>query len=776
VVGGPFSGGSLTVDGPEDTGDLVAGIAPIWEYTGAHAPVAVSAGECYWIEITNAAAGGASWFWEVALTGNGRCVQSGAPVVGVDLAFCLNMALGNPGDCLPPPPPGDLCEDAIGPLAVPSVTPGSTAGSTTDIGFPSPCGGGSITSPGVWYTVFGTGNTMTASTCNGNTPFDDKINVYCNVDCDNPAEATCITGIDDFCGLQAEVSWCSQAGALYYILVHGFGGATGPFELEITDDGVPCVGAITCISLGACCLPDGTCLDGVSQLACEGQGGTYQGDNSACGGGFVGYSISPCGNAFEDISGTGTPLFLTDDSGSVVPIGFTFNFFGVDQATIGVCSNGYLTFGPVLTDFTNDPIPSAATPNDMIAPLWDDFNPGAGGQVYHQTLGAAPNRRFIAQWHNVPQFAAADSNTFQAVLFEGSNTINFRYGVVTAEAVAGDYSIGVENVDGTQGASVPGNTAANGVCHLVAPVTDPPIECPIAEPECIDCPPGTNPLVDANGDNSGWCWSTNQPANVDIFVDNVVLGSHVLIEISKDCTGQQNQFGLLPPILIDFFQVCEDADTVTMIRIADESITNLTSHDWSDFHWILFDGPEAWFDVAASAGFTVFPPFTQKVFDDFIDSPTNNQAKRLSAFGGIVPRFTSFFPGAGSGDLKIGIDLSNEDPVSFTLKEVPTTDMINALSIGAGDPSAVVEVDPMDIFEASDGFGNFVRFFRDGDSVTLTAEAVVNSRPFLRWNVNGVLQPTWLRTITVDAASASTATAVYQTSLSRVGGPTAPQQ
>lgn len=920
VHAGPFvQGAGLTVGGPVDTGALVAGIAPIWEYTGTHAPVAVLASDCYWIEVKNNAGGGATWFWEWSFSGNNRVVVDAGPngytggdiAQGNDFAFCLDIALGNAANCLPPPaanddcddaiaiagegtfpfdnsaattdgvpdglclafgtdqidndvwfcwtapctsdvlfetcgltavdtriavydgctcptgngiiacnddfcglqssltfsavagnqyllrignfpgalgglgsfsltcvatPTNDDCEDAIGPLAVPSVTPGTTELATTDLGFPSPCGSGSITSPGVWYTVVGTGNTMTASMCNGNTPFDAKLNVYCDVDCTMPAEATCVTGIDDFCGLQPQVSWCSQAGALYHILVHGFGGATGPFELVLSDDGAPCAGAIACIALGACCLPDGTCVDGVSQLACEAQGGTYQGDDSACGGGFLGYSISSCANAFEDISATGTQLALGDDQGTVVPIGFTFNFFGTDQANIAVCSNGYLTFGPTLTDFSNDPIPSAAAPNDMIAPLWDDFNPGAGGTVHHQTLGAAPNRRFIAQWTNVPQFAAADSNTFQAVLFEGSNTINFRYGAVTPEAFAGDYSIGVENSTGTEGASVAGNTAAQGVCHLVEPVTDPPIECPIPEPECIDCPPGTNALVDADGNNSGWCWTTNQPANVDIFVDDVVLGSHALIEISKDMTGQQSQFGLLPPILIDFFQVCEDADTVTMIFIADESITNITSHDWSDFHWILFDGPEAWFDVAASAGFTVFPPFTSKVFDDFLDSPTNNMAKRLSAFGGIVPRFTSFFPGAGTGSLKIGIDLSNEDPVSFTLKEVPTTDFINHLSINAGDPMAIVEVDPMDVFEAADGFGNFVRFFRDGDTVTLTAEAVVNSRPFTRWVVNGVPQPVGLRTITVDAASASTATARYQMSSGGVSTPIARPQ
>ena len=76
-------------------------------------------------------------------------------------------------------PANDLCTDAIGPLAVPSTTAGTTIAATIDI--VAPFCETAVTSPGVWYTVIGTGNTMTVSTCNDAT-YDNKISVYCG-DC-----------------------------------------------------------------------------------------------------------------------------------------------------------------------------------------------------------------------------------------------------------------------------------------------------------------------------------------------------------------------------------------------------------------------------------------------------------------------------------------------------------------------------------------------------------------------------------------------------------------
>lgn len=176
-----------------------------------------------------------------------------------------------------PAPENDLCENAI-PVAVPSLTAGTTDFATTDTGFPSPCGT-TITSAGVWYTVMGTGNTMTASLCDPGTNFDTKITVYCAVDCDTK-QATCVDGNDDYCGLQSQVSWCSQAYAVYYILVHGFGSATGEFVLGITDDGVPCSGGVECLPYGVC-IVDGTCQV-TTELGCVALGGTYMGDDTTC--------------------------------------------------------------------------------------------------------------------------------------------------------------------------------------------------------------------------------------------------------------------------------------------------------------------------------------------------------------------------------------------------------------------------------------------------------------------------------------------------------------
>ena len=394
-------------------------------------------------------------------------------------------------------PANDDCANAIA-VAVPSGTPGTTEFATTDSeGFPF-CGTG-ITSPGVWYSVTGTGNTITASLCDGNTAFDSKISVYCG-DCADPANALCVDGNDDFCGLQSEISWCSQAGATYLVLVHGFGGATGTFELDISDDGVSCTADVACLPQGACCIDiGGGQID--CQIAtaddCAALGGTYQGDDTGCP--TKEYFEFSCTQAFEQIANTGSPLFLGDDDGALVPLGFTFNFFEQSYSTIGVGSNGYLTFGTDLTDFSNDPIPDDNDPNDIICPLWDDLDPSSGGQVYVATFGVAPNRAFVAQWDNVPQFGNTDSNTFQAILFENSSRISFRYLNITPEAFAGDYTVGVENVDGTRGTAVDASTIFNGDCRLLIPDTIPG-DCTAPLP--LDVRPGfcPNPVVpNANG-------------------------------------------------------------------------------------------------------------------------------------------------------------------------------------------------------------------------------------------------------------------------------------
>lgn len=145
----------------------------------------------------------------------------------------------------PVPPSNDACADADGPLAVPSTTFGSTLFATDDSSQAGLCGT-SIGAPGVWYTVIGTGNTMTATTCSGFFDYDTKLNVYC-ADC---GDLLCLGGNDDsscgISGLLSTVSWCSQASKTYRILVQGFGFNTGDFELSVGDDGTPCTADVDC--------------------------------------------------------------------------------------------------------------------------------------------------------------------------------------------------------------------------------------------------------------------------------------------------------------------------------------------------------------------------------------------------------------------------------------------------------------------------------------------------------------------------------------------------
>ena len=197
--------------------------------------------------------------------------------------------LPNPNPVLGPPPANDLCEDAET-LAV----PGTAIGNTDTAGIDEPpaftCGT-TITVGGVWYTVTGTGNTFTATTCNAGTDYDTKVSVFCE-DC---ADLTCVDGNDDQPGpfdpacdvisngfnRGSTVTFCTEPGATYSILVHGFDDSTGNFELSIDDDATPCAGGVMCLPTGACCDDMGGCAI-ETEVACLAGGGEYQGDGTEC--------------------------------------------------------------------------------------------------------------------------------------------------------------------------------------------------------------------------------------------------------------------------------------------------------------------------------------------------------------------------------------------------------------------------------------------------------------------------------------------------------------
>lgn len=127
----------------------------------------------------------------------------------------------------------DVCQGAL-PIACNQTYSGSTAGATPDA---APFCETGITAPGVWYSFVGTGQQTVISTC-PDEQFDTKLNVYTG-----PCDAlVCATGNDDaadgvFC---STVTFVAQTGTIYHVLVQGYDGETGPFELSVN-----------CLSCGA---------------------------------------------------------------------------------------------------------------------------------------------------------------------------------------------------------------------------------------------------------------------------------------------------------------------------------------------------------------------------------------------------------------------------------------------------------------------------------------------------------------------------------------------
>jgi Secretion system C-terminal sorting domain len=159
------------------------------------------------------------------------------------------------------------------------------------------------------------------------------------------------------------------------------------------------------------------------------------------------YTISNIGYAPDLNAGTNIAL-PTDDrfSSSYISFGFDFCFDGYEFSQGLISSNGYLIFDPISCASnmpTTNAAPgntsgwsiSAAIPNTNDAPRnsimfpWQDIDPSVGGTIRYQTLGTAPNRRFVVTFDNVPYFSCnALLFTGQLKMFETTNMIEMHIG------------------------------------------------------------------------------------------------------------------------------------------------------------------------------------------------------------------------------------------------------------------------------------------------------------------------------------------------------------
>ena len=145
------------------------------------------------------------------------------------------------------------------------------------------------------------------------------------------------------------------------------------------------------------------------------------------------------------------------------PLGFSFTFYGKTYDRVNVFSNGFLMFGPLPTPTpgfsTAGFIPFSANPNNIIALAWTDWQPNmVSDPIRWETRGSAPNRKFIIQFNNVPEFASAnrfnDIQTLgglmsQVVLSEGTNDITIYTNKLKVVNTSHLVTQGIENELGT---------------------------------------------------------------------------------------------------------------------------------------------------------------------------------------------------------------------------------------------------------------------------------------------------------------------------------------
>jgi len=155
------------------------------------------------------------------------------------------------------------------------------------------------------------------------------------------------------------------------------------------------------------------------------------------------------------------PSNLTDDGYlDHVPLGFTFNFYGNGYSEVAVYSNGLIMFG----FYRGDLIPFLANPNNVIAFAWTDWQPNkVPGSIRYETRGSEPNRRFLLQFTNVPEYGGRGLLMMQLVLSESSNEITIYTNSMSITNSGNRVTQGVENLDGSAAAFDSVKNPVNGV-------------------------------------------------------------------------------------------------------------------------------------------------------------------------------------------------------------------------------------------------------------------------------------------------------------------------
>lgn len=172
------------------------------------------------------------------------------------------------------------------------------------------------------------------------------------------------------------------------------------------------------------------------------------------------YTVDQTGT-FSPTASSGTPVSLSDDAVSgMLPIGFTFNFFGTNYTDFYISSNGFISFDPTVSQgcCSGGILPTNDAVNNVIAWSWNDLYPPGSGSITYETIGTAPNRILLVTFDNQSHCCNSNGgNTGQIKLFETTNIIEIHCTSITNDG--SNCTQGIENFDGSIGYVTPGRNS-----------------------------------------------------------------------------------------------------------------------------------------------------------------------------------------------------------------------------------------------------------------------------------------------------------------------------
>jgi hypothetical protein len=135
-----------------------------------------------------------------------------------------------------------------------------------------------------------------------------------------------------------------------------------------------------------------------------------------------------------------------------ISLGFNFNFYGNTYSNFYIQTNGLISFDSIPVTYSNKKIPAADGSNNIIAWMWTYMYPSASSQIDYKSFDDYMVIQFIDY-----RIRYGGTVTAEVILYKNGKIV-IQYKDFSDDAYNYQYTVGIENSDGTIGTQAVYNT------------------------------------------------------------------------------------------------------------------------------------------------------------------------------------------------------------------------------------------------------------------------------------------------------------------------------